>query len=134
MCDGGATVPERCRAVAVFVNCVGLRCVLPTWFEPRWPCQGSPPHRSLHGEVFSISCCIRLHLLRWRRLAGQNRRRLRWELSKNEGVPGRTPCGECGEPFRRGVYSLSDTRVARVFLEIRSEERRVGKECRCRWS
>src|ERR1035438_3044430 len=29
------------------------------------------PPRSLHCEDFSISCCIRLHLLRWGRLAGQ---------------------------------------------------------------
>jgi hypothetical protein len=81
-------------------------------------CQASPAPGSLHGEGFSISCCIRLHLLRWRRLAGRNRRRLRLRLSKNEGVPGRTPCGECGEPFRRGGCSLSDIRVAREFLEV----------------
>jgi len=37
MCDGGATAAKRCRAVAVFVICVGLRCVLATWFKPRWP-------------------------------------------------------------------------------------------------
>src|ERR1035438_5573205 len=49
---------------------------------------------------------------------GQNRRRLRGRLSKNEGVPSRTPCGECGEPFRRAGYSLSDIKVAREFLEI----------------
>jgi hypothetical protein len=30
MCDGGAAVPERCYGVAVFVICVGLRCVLAT--------------------------------------------------------------------------------------------------------
>src|ERR1035438_8424947 len=103
---------------AVFVICVGLRCVLATWFKPRWPARPRPLPRSLHGEGFSISCCIRLHLLRWRRLAGQNRRRLRSRLSKNEGAAGRTPCGECGEPIRRGGYSLSYIRVAREFLEV----------------
>src|SRR5208337_1165452 len=103
MCDGGL---RRLGAVTAwrFLSPVGLGA--------------SPPPRSLHGEGFWISCCIRLHLLRWRRLAGQNRRRLRSRLSKNEGVPGRTPCGECGEPFRRAGYSLSDIRVAREFLEI----------------
>jgi hypothetical protein len=30
MCEGGAAVPERCYGVAVFVICVGLRCVLAT--------------------------------------------------------------------------------------------------------
>src|ERR1017187_6967268 len=42
MCDGGATVPERCRAVAVFVNCVGLRCVLPTWSSRVGPARVRP--------------------------------------------------------------------------------------------
>src|ERR1039458_8047741 len=61
-------------------------------------CQTSPPPAVTRWR-FSISCCIPLHLLHWKRLAGPNRCRLRLKLSKNEGVPSRTPYGECGEPL-----------------------------------
>src|ERR1022692_4257868 len=118
MCDGGATAPKRCYGVAVFVVCVGLRCVSYDVVQAALACRGLAPAQVVTRWCFSISCCIRLHLLRWRRLAGRNRRRLRSRLSKSEGVLGRTPCGECGEPFRKGGYSLSDTRVAREFLEV----------------
>ena len=35
---------------------------------------------------------------------------------------------------RIAISNLFDVEVARVFSECRSEERRVGKECRSRWS
>ena len=121
MCDGGARAIVLCRLPTLPAGGrpqSTMVCPTKVTGSRRVGLPGLAPPRSLQGEDFSISCCIRLHLLHWRRLAGQNRRRLRWELSKNEGVPGRTPCGECGEPFRRGGYSLSYIRVAREFLEI----------------
>ena len=100
--DGVLQIPVECnRLVGGFCGLCWASLRSCDVVQAALACQASPPPRSLHGEGFSISCCIRLRLLRWRRLAGQNRRRLRSRLSKNEGVPSRTPCGECGEPFRR---------------------------------
>src|ERR1035438_1253889 len=53
--------------------------------------------------IFSISCCIQLH----------EPARIAYgcglKLSKNEGVPDRTPCGECREPLRRAGTFLCPT-------------------------
>ena len=38
------------------------------------------------------------------------------------------PCPECGRPCTRLSYKLA------IPPQLRSEERRVGKECRSRWS
>ena len=35
---------------------------------------------------------------------------------------------------QRGIFIAESPKVIRVALEARSEERRVGKECRSRWS
>src|SRR5689334_24878442 len=43
---------------------------------------------------------------------------------------------ECGVTVKKIIVSdlADDTFRARLLLQIRSEERRVGKECRSRWS
>jgi hypothetical protein len=62
-------------------------------------CQTSTTPRLLRGGVFFDFMLHPVHLLHWKQLAGPNRCRLRLKLSKNEGVPSRTPYGECGEPL-----------------------------------
>src|ERR1017187_9380902 len=51
-----------------------------------------------------------------------DRLRRRLKLSKNEGVPDRTPCGECGEPLRRAWTVLFPTSKLHEVLR----GRRVG--------
>ena len=93
-----AAVPERCYGVAVFVIYVASRCIL-----RRGPSRVGLPDldhpRLLRGGVFFDFMLHPVHLLHWKQLAGPNRCRLRLKLSKNEGVPSRTPYGECGEPL-----------------------------------
>src|ERR1035438_111450 len=49
---------------AVFVVCVGLRCVLATWFKPRWPVRPRPRPGRYTVRVFRFRvasgcvCCV----------------------------------------------------------------------------
>src|ERR1022692_1941768 len=88
------------------------------WFNPYWPAQATTSGGCHTAPFFQFHvasryiCCIGVSEC-------ANRFRLRLKLSKNEGVPDRTPCGECGEPFRAVRISLCpDIRVARGFRGI----------------
>src|SRR5438874_11210238 len=42
--------------------------------------------------------------------------------------------GDAHAKRQAGAYLMTGESVERLFDKVRSEERRVGKECRCRWS
>src|SRR5205823_8267231 len=62
--------------------------------------------------------------------------RLGWpELWTRQAPMKAVLCKEFGPPESLVVEEVADPRAGpgQVLVDVRSEERRVGKECRCRW-